>query len=159
MLGPAAIVHHANSSLIVWFCCHAVETPELAPTTSSSSTFLDPASKYAVLDLNGFRQVVEEGGAYTCSKDALQQLPSPGSRLQFHNIMALRDGGRFVTGKPYLTGALVEAELVEEFAGPVPSLTAADAAAAALPPLSPVMAKYRVTRILGSSSSGNQAAL
>ena len=100
------------------------------------------SAKYAILDLGGVRQVVEEGQAYTCTKRLLQQL-APGPLLTFHNVMAVRQDGKFSWGKPYVTDAAVEAEVIEEFCGPTP-LHSLDNGIVPEPTL---MAKYKVTKI------------
>jgi ribosomal protein L21 len=102
------------------------------------------STKYAILDLGGVRQVVEEGQAYTCTKRLLQQL-APGPSVTFHNVMAVRQNGKFLWGKPYVTDAAVEAELIEEFCGPTPLLTVSVDNGSTPEPT--VMAKYKITKI------------
>jgi hypothetical protein len=42
----------------------------------------------------------------------------PGSKIKFGRVLALKQGGKFEVGKPYLEGAAVEAEVLEELKAP-----------------------------------------
>lgn len=42
----------------------------------------------------------------------------PGSRIQLGRVLALKQGGQFSVGQPYLEGVKVEAEVLEELKGP-----------------------------------------
>lgn len=82
-------------------------------------------------------------------------------------MVAVRADGTFSMGEPYLDQACVDAELLDEFLGPVAAnctsidgrdgtpaacettTTAAAAATATVPVAAPVMARFRVTRITG----------
>lgn len=43
---------------------------------------------------------------------------APGSRIQLGRVLALKQGGQFSVGQPYVEGATVEAEVLEELQGP-----------------------------------------
>ena len=43
---------------------------------------------------------------------------APGSRIQLGRVLALKQGGQFSVGQPYVEGATVEAEVLEELKGP-----------------------------------------
>jgi hypothetical protein len=42
----------------------------------------------------------------------------PGSKIKFGRVLALKQGGKFTAGQPYLEGATVEAEVLEELKAP-----------------------------------------
>jgi ribosomal protein L21 len=42
----------------------------------------------------------------------------PGSKIRFGRVLALKQGGQLTVGKPYLEGAAVEAEVLEELKAP-----------------------------------------
>ena len=42
----------------------------------------------------------------------------PGSRIQLGRVLALKSGGKFSVGQPYMEGVTVEAEVLEELKGP-----------------------------------------
>lgn len=41
-----------------------------------------------------------------------------GSRIQLGRVLALKSGGKFAVGQPYLEGVAVQAEVLEELKGP-----------------------------------------
>lgn len=41
-----------------------------------------------------------------------------GSKIRFGRVLALKQDGKFTVGAPYLEGAAVEAEVLEELKGP-----------------------------------------
>lgn len=42
----------------------------------------------------------------------------PGSKIQLGRVLALKHGGKFVVGQPYMSDVRVEAEVLEELKGP-----------------------------------------
>lgn len=42
----------------------------------------------------------------------------PGRRIQLGRVLALKSGGKFSVGQPYLEGVAIEAEVMEELKGP-----------------------------------------
>ena len=42
----------------------------------------------------------------------------PGAKIQLGRVLALKSGGKFQVGKPYLENITVEAEILEELKGP-----------------------------------------
>mmetsp|Transcript_10106 Transcript_10106/g.21616 ORF Transcript_10106/g.21616 Transcript_10106/m.21616 type:complete len:171 (-) Transcript_10106:807-1319(-) len=73
---------------------------------------------YAVIDVGGTRQYVEEGTSFACSKQDLGEA-SLGSVVQFQKVLALKQDGELYQGKPYLNNVVVEGRLEDEFRGPV----------------------------------------
>eukprot|EP01025_Chloroclados_australasicus_P055498 TRINITY_DN6731_c0_g1_i1.p2 TRINITY_DN6731_c0_g1~~TRINITY_DN6731_c0_g1_i1.p2 ORF type:complete len:186 (-),score=9.22 TRINITY_DN6731_c0_g1_i1:386-943(-) len=104
----------------------AVATPDVETQTVATSGDVEPATiratesyqfntdKYAIIEVGGVQQLVEEGRWYTCNR--LQA--EPGSRISFGRVLAMKKNGNFHVGQPYLTGATVQAEIIEEFKGP-----------------------------------------
>ena len=43
----------------------------------------------------------------------------PGSKVTLDTVLALKQGGDICWGKPYLQDVVVEAEVMDEFAGPI----------------------------------------
>ncbi|KAI7846159.1 hypothetical protein COHA_000329 [Chlorella ohadii] len=72
------------------------------------------AESYAVVEIGGHQLVVEEGRWYTVNRLEV----APGSRIQLGRVLALKQGGQFSVGQPYVEGATVEAEVLEELKGP-----------------------------------------
>lgn len=97
------------------------------------------SSRYAILQLGGVRQVVEEGHDYSCLSRLLQEarITSTSNNAVFQSVLGIRNDGHFTWGKPFVPDAAVEVELLEEFQGPVPHTSAAV-------PVDSVMARYRV---------------
>lgn len=97
-----------------------------------------------MVEIGGHQLVVEEGRWYTvnrlevsctrrtsrtglplvlsCSDGNLPLPPAvqvePGSRIQLGRVLALKQGGTFSVGQPYLEGVTVQAEVLEELKGP-----------------------------------------
>eukprot|EP01024_Parvocaulis_polyphysoides_P006219 TRINITY_DN11620_c0_g1_i3.p4 TRINITY_DN11620_c0_g1~~TRINITY_DN11620_c0_g1_i3.p4 ORF type:complete len:216 (-),score=10.41 TRINITY_DN11620_c0_g1_i3:267-818(-) len=91
---------------------------EVAPPTTSvaraTENYQFNTDKYAIIEVGGVQQLVEEGRWYTCNR--LQA--EPGSRISFGRVLAMKKNGDFHVGQPYLTNATVQAEILEEFKGP-----------------------------------------
>lgn len=120
------------------FSLLAVEQPVLRATRAAPSS----SSRYAISQLGGVRQVVEEGHDYSCLSTLLQEARTNNSSNSavFHSVLGVRSEGQFTWGKPYVADAAVEVELLEEFQGPVPHTSAAV-------PVDSMMARYRVKQI------------
>jgi len=69
--------------------------------------------KYAVVEVGGSQQIVEEGKDYSCHR---LNIPA-GSQVKFPRVVAVKEGGEMSYGEPYLEDATVEAEIVEEYRG------------------------------------------
>jgi hypothetical protein len=69
----------------------------------------------------------------------------------FHSVLGLRSDGTFKWGKPFVTDAAVEIEVLEEFSGP---LVFAPAGLQPVAEADRTMAKYRVKAINASSGNG-----
>lgn len=81
------------------------------------ATLSDQDKPYAVIDVGGSQQFVEEGTWFACRTGELQSAV-PGAQVQFDKVIAVRSDGEFLRGKPYLANVVVEGTLVEEFAVP-----------------------------------------
>merc|ERR1719389_1608766 len=77
----------------------------------SLETFSVP-DKYAVIEVGGVQKIVAEGRYYTCNR--LQA--EVGSRLLFGRVLAVKNEGDLCIGTPWVERALVEAQVIEEFA-------------------------------------------
>merc|ERR1719428_793847 len=77
----------------------------------SLETFSVP-DKYAVIEVGGVQKIVAEGRYYTCNR--LQA--EVGSRLRFGRVLAVKNEGDLCIGTPWVERALVEAQVIEEFA-------------------------------------------
>lgn len=51
-------------------------------------------------------------------KSSLFPQAEPGSKINLGRVLALKEGGQFHVGQPYLEGITVEAEVLEELKGP-----------------------------------------
>lgn len=71
-------------------------------------------SKYAIIEIGGSQQIVEEGRSYSCHR---LNVP-PGSTVKLPRVIALKDDGQFTVGEPYLEDVNVEAEIIEDYRGP-----------------------------------------
>ncbi|PRW61049.1 50S ribosomal L21 [Chlorella sorokiniana] len=93
----------------------ATAAPE-APAAASrpEPSYGSAADSYAVVEIGGHQLVVEEGRWYTVNRLEV----APGSRIQLGRVLALKQGGQFSVGQPYVEGATVEAEVLEELQGP-----------------------------------------
>lgn len=88
-----------------------------APQTRSGPSLLAaPApSTYAIIEVGGTQMFVEPGKWYTVNRLAAE----PGSKIKFGRVLALKkDGGKLSVGAPYVEGASVEADVLEELRGP-----------------------------------------
>ena len=70
--------------------------------------------KYAVVEVGGAQQIVEEGKDYTCHR---LNIPA-GSLVKLPRVVALKADGDFSLGEPYLQDVNVEAEILEEYRAP-----------------------------------------
>ena len=72
-------------------------------------------STYAIIEVGGTQMFVEPGKWYTVNRLAAE----PGSKIKFGRVLALKkDGGKLSVGAPFVDGATVEADVVEELRGP-----------------------------------------
>lgn len=67
-----------------------------------------------MVEIGGHQLIVEEGRWYTVNR--LQA--EPGSKIQLGRVLAIKHDGKFHVGQPFLEGAKVEAEILEELKGP-----------------------------------------
>lgn len=106
--------------------------------------------RYAILNVGGVRQVVEEGHDYACLSKYVQavRINNDSNNAMFHSVLGIRSDGQFTWGKPFVPHAAVEVELLDEFQGPVPA-TAAEV------PVDSVMTRYRVKHIIASNDTVN----
>ena len=56
---------------------------------------------------------VEPGKWYVCNRLSA----APGAKIKFGRVLALKSNGKMAVGRPYLEGASVEAEVLEEMRG------------------------------------------
>merc|ERR1739848_350409 len=68
---------------------------------------------YAVIEVGGSQKIVKEGQYYSCNR--LQA--GIGSTIRFGRVLAIKNNGKFHVGAPWITNALVEAEISDEFRG------------------------------------------
>ena len=71
-------------------------------------------AKYAVIEVGGSQQIVEEGQDYTCHR---LNIPV-GSLVKLPRVLAARTDGELKLGEPYLENVNVEAEIVEDYRAP-----------------------------------------
>ncbi|CAD7699594.1 unnamed protein product [Ostreobium quekettii] len=97
-------------------CAAAAERPGPVPE------FVQPPSvrgklgpKYAIIEVGGNQQFVEEGRWYTCNR---LKGCDPGATVKFPRVLAAKDNGRLRVGQPYLEDVTVEGDIVEELRGP-----------------------------------------
>jgi hypothetical protein len=82
--------------------------------------------RYAIVQLGGVRQVLEEGHDYSCRKALLQRAAGgaaavDGSELALDGaVLGVRSGGIFHAGAPFLSRAHVCVTLLHEYQGPAP---------------------------------------
>jgi large subunit ribosomal protein L21 len=69
-------------------------------------------AKIAIIETGGKQQLVTEGGVYRIEK--LKGTHKAGDKLTFDKVLLVDDGSSTKVGMPYLDGAKVSAELVEE---------------------------------------------
>lgn len=90
----------------------AVQSSDLFPLPPSAQGKL--GDKYAVIEVGGAQQIVEEGRNYTCHR---LNVPA-GSIVKLPRVLAVKEDGDFTLGDPYIESANVEAEIVEEYRAP-----------------------------------------
>lgn len=72
-------------------------------------------TKIAIIETGGKQHLVEEGSVHHIEK--LSGSHKAGDTLTFDKVLLVDDGSRTSVGKPYIEGAKVSAELVEEGRG------------------------------------------
>ncbi|PSC74226.1 50S ribosomal L21 [Micractinium conductrix] len=94
----------------------AVAAPDAAPAAPSKAepSYSGAVETYAVVEIGGHQLIVEEGRWYTVNRLEAE----PGSKLAMGRVLALKSGGKFQVGQPYLEGVAVHAEVLEELKGP-----------------------------------------
>lgn len=89
-----------------------VQSGELFPIPPSVQGQL--GDKYAIIEVGGNQQIVEENRNYTCHR-----LNVPvGSVVKLPRVVAVKQDGDFAIGDPFLENVTVEAEILEDFRGP-----------------------------------------
>merc|ERR1712048_1042090 len=71
------------------------------------------SSKYAVVELGGAHKIVEVGRYYVCNRINADV----GSKIQLGRVLAAKENDKFHIGTPWLHGATIEAEILENFKG------------------------------------------
>ncbi len=69
-------------------------------------------AKIAIIETGGKQYVVTDGSVLKVEK--LAGSYKPGDKISFDKVLLTDDGAKVAVGKPYLTGAKVAAELIEE---------------------------------------------
>merc|ERR1712196_362725 len=69
-------------------------------------------TNYAIIEIGGVQKIVEEGRYYTCNRLQVEV----GSKLRFGRVLAVKNEGDLCIGTPWVERALVEAQVIEEFA-------------------------------------------
>jgi len=69
-------------------------------------------AKIAIIETGGKQYVVTNDSVLTIEK--LDGEQKPGAKISFDKVLLVDDGAKAQVGKPYVSGAKVEAELVEE---------------------------------------------
>lgn len=87
---------------------------EAASSSAAAASAAGVADTYAVVELGGHQLIVEEGRWYTVNRLEAE----PGSKIQLGRVLALKQGGTFRVGQPYMADVRVEAEVLEELKGP-----------------------------------------
>ena len=82
----------------------ASEKPHQPPAPPS------PPSPPPPLEIGGVQLLVEEGRRYTTDRLAA----AAGSKIALGRVLAVKAGGAFRVGTPYVDGAVVEAEVVDD---------------------------------------------
>merc|ERR1719217_557212 len=77
-----------------------------------SPKHFNPSDKYAIIEVGGVQKIVEEGRYYTCNRLHAEV----GSKLRFGRVLAVKNKGDLCIGTPWVERALVEAQVIEEFA-------------------------------------------
>ena len=81
------------------------------------------------------------------SQHALQA--EPGSKVTLDTVLALKQGRDISWGKPYLQDVVVEAEVMEDFAGPVLRRTTPEGASVESPER---LSRFLVTKIVSGEA-------
>merc|ERR1711869_15903 len=68
------------------------------------------ADKYAVIEVGGTQQIVQEGRYYICNR--LQA--ETGSKIRFGRVLAIKKDGEILVGAPWLPKGVVEANVLNE---------------------------------------------
>ena len=69
-------------------------------------------AKIAIIETGGKQHLVTEGSVHRIEK--LKGVHKPGDKLTFDKVLLVDDGSSTKVGMPYLDGATVSAELIEE---------------------------------------------
>lgn len=69
-------------------------------------------AKIAIIETGGKQYVVTNDSVLSVEK--LDGEQNPGAKILFDKVLLVDDGSKAQVGKPYVSGAKVEAELVEE---------------------------------------------
>ncbi len=69
-------------------------------------------TKIAIIETGGKQYVVTDGTVLNVEK--LKDAGKPGSKITFDKVLLSDDGSKTVVGSPYVSGAKVSAELIEE---------------------------------------------
>lgn len=85
--------------------------PEQSPEEIAELVQTD---KYAVIEIGGVQMFVQEGRWYNCNRLEAE----PGQTIQLGRVLAVKNDGKFEIGDPYVEGAVVKAEIVEDLKGP-----------------------------------------
>jgi large subunit ribosomal protein L21 len=73
-------------------------------------------AKIAIIETGGKQYVVTDGSVLKVEKIAGSY--QPGDKISFDKVLLTDDGTKIAVGKPYLSGAAVSAELIEEGRNP-----------------------------------------
>mmetsp|Transcript_28686 Transcript_28686/g.54964 ORF Transcript_28686/g.54964 Transcript_28686/m.54964 type:complete len:155 (-) Transcript_28686:385-849(-) len=73
----------------------------------------DAASFDAIIEIGGGQQIVSAGRYYSCNTLHLE----PGTELSFERVLAVKGDGELQIGQPYVSGASVQATVLEEYKG------------------------------------------
>ncbi|KAL4427120.1 hypothetical protein ABPG77_001124 [Micractinium sp. CCAP 211/92] len=128
---PAATLQRAAPSARALFCqarpaprssfssrlqVAAVAAPEAesAAAGKPEPSYSGAGETYAVVEIGGHQLIVEEGRWYTVNRLEVE----PGSKISLGRVLALKSGGKFSVGQPYLENVAVHAEVLEELKGP-----------------------------------------
>ncbi len=72
----------------------------------------DFMGKIAIIETGGKQYVATEGAVLTIEK--LADAPTKGDKITFDKVLLTDDGSETTIGAPYISGAKVSAELIEE---------------------------------------------
>ena len=118
----APVRSHLASSSRLSVRASAVEAPTssadvkqpIHPYKPSASYGKTGTTHYAIIEVGGNQQFVQEGKWYTCNR----LKAAPGDVVSFGRVLAVKDGNDMWVGQPYLGDATVEAEIIQDFKGP-----------------------------------------